>query len=102
MMLDGPSDMGQVTVRGGFLTATGLALAVAVTNGLARFAYALILPAMSSDLGWNYTEAGWNNTANSIGYLAGAVIVFRAVRRISPHRLFAASLWVTTAALTNF
>jgi MFS family permease len=100
MTLDGPSDTEQVSVRRGFLTAAGLALAVAVTNGLARFAYALILPAMRSDLGWNYTEAGWNNTANAIGYLVGAVIVFRAVRHVSPRRLFAANLWVTTAALT--
>ena len=100
MTLDGPSDMEQVSVRRGFLTAAGLALAVAVSNGLAQFAYALILPAMRSDLGWNYTEAGWNNTANAIGYLVGAVIVFRAVRHVSPRRLFAANLWVTTAALT--
>lgn len=100
MTLDGISGTGQVTVRGGLLTAAGLALGVAVTNGLARFAYALILPAMRSDLGWNYTEAGWNNTANAIGYLAGAAIAFRAVRRVSPRRLFAANLWVTAAALT--
>jgi MFS family permease len=104
MTLDGPPDTGQVTVRAGLLTAAGLALAVAVTNGFARFAYALILPAMRSDLGWNYTEAGWNNTANAIGYLAGAVVVFRVARRrrrgrrVGPRRLFAANLWVTAAA----
>ena len=100
MTLDGTSGTGQVTARAGFLTAAGLAMAVAVTTGFARFAYALILPAMRNDLGWNYTEAGWNNTANAIGYLAGAVVVFRAVRHIGPHRLFAANLWVTAAALT--
>jgi len=99
MTLDGPSDLAQVTVRGGFLRASGLALAVAVTNGLARFAYALILPAMRSNLGWNYTEAGWNSTANAIGYLVGAIIVFRVARSVSPRRLFATNLWVTTAAL---
>src|ERR1035437_1191686 len=100
MTLDGTSGTEQVTVRAGLLTAAGLALAVAVTNGFARFAYALILPAMRSDLGWNYTEAGWNNTANAIGYLAGAVVVFHAARHVGPRRLFAANLWVTSAALT--
>jgi len=100
MTLDGTSGMGKVTVRAGLLTAAGLALGVAVTNGFARFAYALILPAMRSDLGWNYTEAGWNNTANAIGYLVGAVVVFRGARRVGPRRLFAVNLWVTAAALT--
>ena len=38
------------------------------TNGLARFAYGLLLPAMRADLDWNYTQAGWINTANAIGY----------------------------------
>ena len=54
--------------------ALGLSLGPAVSNGLARFAYGLLLPAMRDDLGWNYTQAGWVNTANAIGYLIGAVL----------------------------
>jgi hypothetical protein len=34
-----------------------LSLGPGVSNGLARFAHALILPAMRSDLGWSYTQA---------------------------------------------
>ena len=52
-----------------------LAMAPAVSNGFARFAYALILPAMRADLGWTYSMAGWINTANAIGYLLGALPV---------------------------
>lgn len=90
--------------RAGLLVAAGLAFSVAVSNGFSRFAYALILPAMRNDLGWSYTEAGWNNTANAIGYLLGAMLAFRLTRRFSARRLFAVSLWITTAAvmLTGF
>lgn len=87
------------SLRAGLLTAAGLGLSIAVTLGLARFAYALVLPAMRNDLGWSYTEAGWNNTANAIGYVLGAILAFRLARTIGPRRLLPASLWVTSAAL---
>ncbi|MGH9054723.1 MAG: YbfB/YjiJ family MFS transporter [Acidimicrobiales bacterium] len=53
--------------------AAGLALGPAVALGLARFAYALLLPAMRTDLHWSYTQAGALNTANALGYFAGAI-----------------------------
>ena len=52
----------------------GLAMAPAVAVGLARFAYALLLPPMRADLGWTYADAGTMNTANAAGYLAGALL----------------------------
>ncbi len=55
------------------LTAFALALGAAVSLGLARFSYALLLPAMRADLGWNYFTSGAMNTANAAGYLAGAL-----------------------------
>lgn len=76
--------------------ALGLSLAPAVSNGIGRFAYALILPAMRSDLAWSYTQAGWVNTANALGYLLGAVLMTRLVPRIGSHRLFAAGMVGTT------
>jgi MFS family permease len=79
--------------------ALGLSFAPAVSNGIGRFAYALILPAMRSDLGWSYTEAGWVNTANALGYLAGALLMTRLVRRMGPHRLFVAGLIATAATV---
>ena len=50
-----------------WLVIAGLALGPAVTNGFARFAYGQILPAMRDDLAWNFTQAGWVNTANAVG-----------------------------------
>ena len=77
----------------------GLALGVTVTNGFARFAYGLMLPAMKSEMGWNYAQAGWLNTANAIGYIAGAILTMLLIRHISPARLFAFGLITTTIAL---
>ncbi len=63
--------------RGWVVTALGLALASAVSLGLARFAYALLLPAMRVDLDWSYATAGAMNTVNAAGYLAGALLLPR-------------------------
>jgi predicted MFS family arabinose efflux permease len=61
--------------------AAALALAAAVSLGLARFSYALLLPPMRADLGWSYTTAGAMNTVNAAGYLAGALLAPRWLRR---------------------
>ena len=53
--------------------AAGLALAAAVSLGLARFSYALLLPPMRADLGWSYFTSGAMNTVNAAGYLLGAL-----------------------------
>ena len=54
-------------------TALALALGAAVSLGLARFSYAVLLPPMRADLGWSYFTAGAMNTVNAAGYLAGAL-----------------------------
>ncbi|MEC9435208.1 MAG: YbfB/YjiJ family MFS transporter [Pseudomonadota bacterium] len=72
----------------GWLLLAGLTLGVCVTNGFARFAYGLILPAMREDLGWTYAEAGWLNTANAFGYVFGALATLALSQRVSASRLF--------------
>ncbi|MBC7954447.1 MAG: YbfB/YjiJ family MFS transporter [Cytophagales bacterium] len=61
--------------------ACALALAAAVSLGLARFSYGLLLPAMRADLGWSYLTSGAMNTANAAGYLVGAVLTPRCLAR---------------------
>ncbi len=61
--------------------AAALALAAAVSLGLARFSYALLLPPMRADLGWSYTVAGAMNTVNAAGYLVGALLAPGWLRR---------------------
>ena len=50
-----------------------LSLAAAVSLGMARFAYALLVPPMRADLQWSYLLAGAMNTGNAFGYLLGAL-----------------------------
>jgi predicted MFS family arabinose efflux permease len=82
-----------------WLVLLGLTLGVTVTNGFARFAYGLLLPAMQVEMGWGYAQAGWLNTANAFGYILGAVGTMLAIRRVSPSRLFVAGLGCTALAL---
>lgn len=63
------------------LIAFALSLGAAVSLGITRFAYALLLPVMRDDLGWSYTIAGGMNTANAAGYLLGAMLTPRLMRR---------------------
>lgn len=77
----------------------GLAMGPAVALGLARFAYALLLPAMRADLGWSYANAGAMNTANAAGYLAGALIAAPVARRFGIKRCFFAGIFVTAIGI---
>ncbi len=69
----------------------GLALALstgaALSLGITRFSYGLLFPPMRADLGWSYTLVGAINTANGLGYLMGALIAPRLLRRYGASRL---------------
>src|SRR5512133_3825790 len=70
--------------------ALALSLGAAVSLGITRFAYALLLPPMRADLHWSYTMAGAMNTANALGYLLGALLTPRLMNRFGPSRLLIA------------
>lgn len=84
-----------------FWLIAALSLGPAVANSFARFAYALLLPAMRADLGLNYSQAGALNTANALGYLAGALIAARYVSRMGTRRLFCIGMVATVLAITG-
>ena len=67
--------------------ALALSLGAAVSLGITRFAYGLLLPPMRADLQWSYTLAGAMNTANALGYLLGALATPRLMQRLGPSRL---------------
>jgi predicted MFS family arabinose efflux permease len=77
------------------LLAAGLSLGSAIALGLARFAYALLLPSMKLDLGWSFAQAGAMNTANALGYLLGALAFPRLAHRWSTAALFGAGCVAT-------
>lgn len=71
----------------GLWVALVLSLSAAVSLGITRFAYGLLLPPMRADLGWSYTLAGAMNTANAVGYLVGALSAPWLMRRFSAARV---------------
>ncbi len=74
------------------LTALALAIALgaAISLGITRFAYGLLLPSMRTDLGWSYALAGAMNTANATGYFLGALACPWLMRRFGPSLLLVA------------
>lgn len=83
----------------GWVLAVLLAFGPAVSNSFARFAYALVLPAMRDDLLLNYAQAGWLNTANAAGYLAGALLTRVWVVRAGNRALFMTGMLITSLAV---
>ena len=81
------------------MTALGLSvcisMAAAVSLGMTRFAYALLLPPMREDLSWSYTLAGAMNTFNALGYLVGALLTPFVLRRFGAVRVL---IWGALAA----
>ncbi len=75
-----------------------LSLAPTVGLGIGRFAYSLVLPDMRDALGWSYSAAGFMNTVNAAGYLAGALMASQLVKRFG---LPAAARWGTLACVAS-
>ena len=74
----------QTSFRQWVWLALSLSVGAAISLGVTRFAYGLLLPAMRDDLGWSYTLAGAMNTANAFGYLIGALFTPNLLRRVGP------------------
>jgi predicted MFS family arabinose efflux permease/nucleotide-binding universal stress UspA family protein len=81
------------------LTALGLATGPVVALGFTRFAYALLLPGMKSDLHWSFAAAGGMNSANAGGYIIGAATAAYLGRRFGGTRVFIVSLAASAAML---
>src|SRR5579871_4130775 len=73
-----------------------LSLAPTIGLGIGRFAYALVLPDMRDSLHWSYSAAGFMNTVNAVGYLAGALVASRLIRR---YGLVRNVVWSTFACM---
>ncbi len=90
---------GDISLARGLLIAFLLSFGPAVSNSFSRFAYALILPAMRSDLEWSYSQAGSINTVNALGYLVGALLTRALVARLGNRLLFGWGMVITSTAI---
>ena len=75
-----------------------LSLAPTIGLGIGRFAYSLVLPDMRDSLHWSYSAAGFMNTINAVGYLAGALLASPMIRRFGLSRTVR---WGTLAAVAS-
>ena len=78
--------------------ALALSLGRAVSLGITRFAYALLLPPMRGGPGLVVHAGGGMNTINALGYLLGALATPVLLRRQAP----AACCWAGGALATVF
>ena len=82
------ADPSSFAMRRPMLTAFALSLGAAISLGLSRFSYALLLPPMRADLGWTYLLSGSMNTGNAFGYFLGALITPIVMRRCRAQTAF--------------
>ncbi|HEU0081559.1 MAG TPA: YbfB/YjiJ family MFS transporter, partial [Bradyrhizobium sp.] len=75
-----------------------VSLAPTICLGIGRFAYSLVLPDMRDSLGWSYSAAGFMNTINAAGYLAGALVAAKLIKRFG---LIAGVRWGTLACVAS-
>jgi predicted MFS family arabinose efflux permease len=75
-----------------------LSLAPTIGLGIGRFAYALVLPDMRDSLSWSYSAAGFMNTINAVGYLAGALTASPLIKRFG---LAPSVVWGTLACVAS-
>ncbi len=87
-----------------FSLALALSLGAAVSLGVTRFAYGLLLPPMRADLQWSYTLAGAMNTANALGYFLGALVTPWLLRRLDGAGVLLLGTWLASLfmGLTGF
>src|SRR4051794_31873724 len=78
-----------------------LSLAPTIGLGIGRFAYALVLPDMRDSLNWSYSAAGFMNTINAVGYLAGALTASPLIKRfgLAPSVIWGTVVCVASLAL---
>jgi sugar phosphate permease len=67
--------------------------------GLARYAYAMLLPAMQGGLQLSYDQTGYIGTGNFIGYLLSVLLVPFALRRIKPRTAITCGLLLISLSL---
>lgn len=94
-----PPPLLPIPARTLLLLALALSAGTALSLGLSRFAYALLLPPMRADLQWSYATAGLMNTSNALGYFLGAISLPLLLRRSNAAQVFVWGCAAATGAL---
>ena len=69
--------------------------------GLARYSYAMLLPAMQTGLALSYDRMGFIGTGNFIGYLLSVLLAPKVMHRLQPRKTIAAGLLLVGVGMTG-
>jgi MFS family permease len=82
----GSQSPGEGRLHHGWLIVLAGALALFSCFGLARFAYALLLPGMRAGLALGYDQMGFVSTGNFAGYLLAVILAPTVIRQFKPRK----------------
>ncbi len=94
-----PSRKNHVPLHYGWIIVLTGSLVLFACFGLARYAYAMLLPAMQAGLQLSYAQTGFISTGNFSGYLLSILLVPRILRRTTPRRAITGGLLLISLAL---
>lgn len=97
--IDLPTESSHPRFQSDLRTMVALALVPAIGLGISRFAYALLLPAMQSSLGWSYADAGWMTSVNAAGYMVAALLAARVIAHAGAYRVMVGGVIACVTAL---
>ena len=85
----------------GWLIVVACVLTTFSCFGLARFAFAMLLPGMQQGLGLSYEQMGYLGTANFVGYLLAVAATPTVLRRWRPRLTLGVSLCLIAVTLAS-
>lgn len=94
-----PSRKNRVTLHYGWIIVLTGSLVLFACFGLARYAYAMLLPAMQTGLQLSYAQTGFISTGNFSGYLVSILLVPHVLRRTTPRRAITGGLLLISLSL---
>jgi MFS family permease len=99
MSLRSPQPSSTGSIHYGWVIVLVAALVLFACFGLARYAYAMLLPAMQLGLKLSYDQTGFIGTGNFVGYLLSVLLVPFSLRRITPRWAISCGLLLISLAL---
>ncbi|MDP6346555.1 MAG: YbfB/YjiJ family MFS transporter, partial [Alphaproteobacteria bacterium] len=85
----------------GWIMVLATIASVFVALGIGRFALGMLLPAMGAALPLSYLQMGLISTGNFLGYLVGALLAGRFIRRFGERRLIGGSLLLIVVTMAG-
>ena len=100
-MTDRPPARSKPPLHYGWIMVLATIASVFVALGIGSFALGMLLPAMGAALPLSYLQMGLISTGNFLGYLVGALLAGRFIRRFGERRLIGGSLLLIVVTMAG-